>query len=88
MAAVAAWCGHADDLDDLIDTSLAITDATASPMYAMRNRIYCACGLRIRDRPGDRDRAARLIDEAITIGDRIGAGFARAAAAGFPALQE
>jgi hypothetical protein len=88
MAAVAALCGHADDLDALVDTSLAMTDATASPMYAMRNRIHCACGLRIRNRPGDRDRAARLVDEAIALGDRIGAGFARVAAAGFPALQD
>jgi hypothetical protein len=88
MTAAAALCGHADDLDALVDTSLAMTDATASPMYAMRNRIHCACGLRIRNRAGDRDRADRLVDEAIVIGDRIGAGFARTAAAGFPVLQD
>jgi hypothetical protein len=88
MASIAPLCGHADELDALIDTGIGLADGTSSPIYAMYARIYCACGLRIRSRPRDRDRALRLVDEAIAIGDRIGAGFPRAAAAAFPTLRD
>jgi hypothetical protein len=54
-------------------------------MYA---RLFGACGLRVRNRAGDRDRASRLVDEAVGLDDRIGAGIARAAAENFPALRD
>ena len=57
-----------------------------SPLLAMYARLFGACGLRLRNRAGDHDRAARLVDEAVELGDRIGAGIARAAAENFPVL--
>jgi len=72
----------------LLDAGLTICDEIHAPLNGMYARIFGACGLRTRDRAGDRDRAARLVDEAIKIGDRIGAGIAHVAAEHFPALRE
>jgi hypothetical protein len=87
LAAIAPLVGHADDLDPLLGTALAAADETAMPLYALYARLWGACGLRIRGGTDDRARAIALVDEAIEIGDRIGAGIARAAAAHFPALR-
>jgi hypothetical protein len=87
MAAVAPLAGHADQVDALLHTALELADAMPSPPLQMYARVFGSCGLRLRDRDGDRDRAARLLDEAIALGDGMGAGFARAAAAHFPALR-
>jgi len=57
-----------------------------SPVLSMYARLYGACGLRLRNRADDRDRASRLLDESVALGDGIGAGIARAAAANFPVL--
>ena len=88
MAAIAPLAGHADELDALLDTALAQCEEMHSPILAMYARLFGACGLRTRNRPGDRDRAARLVDEAVDLGDRMGAGIARAAAENFPALRD
>ena len=88
MAAIAPLAGHADELDALLDTGLGICDAIHSPLLAMYARILGACGLRTRNRTGDRARSARLVDEAIELGDRLGAGIARIAAENFPALSD
>jgi hypothetical protein len=87
MAAIAPLAGHPDAIDDLVDTALRQCEEMQSPVLAMYARLHGACGLRTRDRTGDRDRAARLVDEAIALGDRMGAGIARAAAENFPALE-
>jgi hypothetical protein len=86
MAAIAPLAGYPDALDELLDTALRQSEETRSPLLAMYARLHGACGLRTRNRPGDRDRATRLVDEAIELGDRMSAGIARAAAENFPAL--
>jgi len=88
LAALAPLAGHADDLDALLDTALRISDGINAPINAMYTRLFGACGLRTRNRSGDRDRAGRLVDEALVLGDRTGAGIARAAAEAFPALRD
>ena len=88
MAAIAPLADHADDLDGLVDTGLRLCEEMRSPVLAMYARLFGACGLRVRNRAGDHDRASRLVDEAVAFGDRIGAGFARAAAENWPALQD
>ena len=88
LAAIAPLAGHADDLDRLLETALAATDETTMPLNALYARLFGACGLRIRGGPDDRARAIVLVDEAIVIGDRIGAGIARAVAEHFPALRD
>jgi class 3 adenylate cyclase len=88
LAAIAPLAGHADELDALLDTGLRICDEVNAPLNALYARLFGACGLRTRNRSGDRDRAARLVDEAIVLGDRMGAGFARIAAENFPALRD
>jgi hypothetical protein len=87
MAAIAPLADHADDLDGLVDTGLRLCEEMRSPVLAMYARLFGACGLRVRNRAGDRDHASRLVDEAVELGDRIGAGIARAAAENFPALR-
>jgi hypothetical protein len=87
MAGIAPHVGHPDDLDQLIERSLAINEETAMPVNALIDRLLGACGLSMRDRARDRQSAQRLLDEAIDIGDRIGAGLARSAAEHFPALR-
>jgi hypothetical protein len=86
MAAIAPLADRPDELDGLLDTALRTCERMRSPVLAMYARLYGACGLRLRDRPADRDRASRLVDEAISLGDGMGAGIARAAAENFPAL--
>ena len=86
MTAIAPLVGHADELDALLHAGLGMCEEMQSPVLSMYARILGACGLRTRNRSGDRDRAAGIIDEAVVIGDRIGAGFALAAAEHFPAL--
>jgi class 3 adenylate cyclase len=86
MAAIAPLADRPDELDGLLDTALRNCERMRSPVLAMYARLYGACGLRLRDRPADRDRASRLVDEAISLGDGMGAGIARAAAENFPAL--
>jgi class 3 adenylate cyclase len=88
LAAIAPLAGHADDLDRLLNTAITAVDETAMPVYALYARLWGACGLRIRGGPGDRVRASSLVDEAIVIGDRIGAGIARAGAERFPSLRD
>jgi hypothetical protein len=88
LAAIAPLAGHADDLDRLLTTSLEATDETTMPLYALYARLWGACGLRNRGGRVDCARALGLVDEAIVIGDRIGAGIARAAAEHFPALRD
>ena len=88
LAAVAPLAGHADDLDPLLETGLEICDEMHAPVLAMYARILGVCGLRVRDLSGDRDRAARLVDEAVELGDQLGAGIARVAAEHFPALRD
>ena len=87
MAGIAPLAGHPDALDALLDAGLRICDDVNAPVNAMYARLLGACGLRTRDRSGDHDRAALLVDEAIDIGDRLGARIARAAAEHFPALR-
>jgi class 3 adenylate cyclase len=88
LAGIAPLAGHSEQLDGLLDAGLRICDQINAPVNAMYARIYGACALRTRNSLGDRDRAARLVDEAIALGDRLGAGFARAAAGHFPALRD
>jgi class 3 adenylate cyclase len=88
LAAIAPLAGHADDLDQLLATGLATADETTMPLYSLYARLWSACGLRIRGHPDDRARALGLVDEAVAIGDHIGAGIARAAAEHFPALRD
>jgi hypothetical protein len=88
MAAIAPLVGRGDDLDALVARTVELCDELDSPPTGMTARLWCACGLRIRGAPGDRARADELVAEAIEIGDHIGAGFARAAAANFPALRD
>jgi hypothetical protein len=88
MAGIAPLAGYPDALDALLETGLRRCDEVNAPLNGMYARLSGACGLRTRNRLGDRDRAARLVDEAITIGDRLGAGIARAAAEHFPALRD
>ena len=77
LAAIAPLAGHGDDLDRLLTTALDLSDAMPSPLLQMSARVFGASGSRLRNRPGDRERAARLVDQAIALGDRIGAGFAQ-----------
>jgi class 3 adenylate cyclase len=86
LAAAAPLAGHPDRVDEHLERALALCREMRAPINDMHARILGACGLRLRDRAGDRDRAARLIDEAIELGDRHGAGYARAAAERFPVL--
>ena len=86
MAAIAPLADRPDELDGLLDTALSNCERMRSPVLAMYARLFGACGLRLRDRLADRDRASRLVDEAIALGDGMGAGIARAAAENFPAL--
>ena len=86
MAGIAPLAGHPDDVDELLDAALRACDMMGSPVLDMYARLYGACGLRLRNRAGDHDRAARLVEESIEMGGRIGAGIARAAAENFPAL--
>jgi hypothetical protein len=86
MAGIAPLADHPDELDALLDTALHACEVMRSPLLAMYARLYGACGLRARDRTGDRDRASHLVDEAVELGDSIGAGIARAATENFPAL--
>ncbi len=86
LAGIAPLAGHADELDDLLSTALLLCEELHSPVNAMYARIFGACGLRTRDRAGDRERSDDLMTEAIEIGDRIGAGIALAARNGFLAL--
>ena len=88
LAGIAPLVGKSDELDGLLDTALGISERVNNPISAMYARLYGACGLRTRNRAGDRDRAAQLIDEAVVLGDRMGAGMARAAAEHFPALRD
>jgi class 3 adenylate cyclase len=88
MAAIAPLADHPDDLDELVDTGLGVCDAMRAPLLAMYARLFSACGLRLRNRAGDRDRASRFLEEAVELGDRIGAGIARAAADHFPVLRD
>ncbi len=88
MAAIAPLADHADDLDELLDTGLRLCEEMRSPLLAMYARLFGACGLRLRNRAVDRDRASRLVDEAVDLGDRMGAGIARAGAENFPALRD
>ena len=87
LAAIAPLAGHADELDERLDTALDICDRTDATLNAMYARLYGACGLRIRDRAGDHERAAQLVAEAIERGDAMGAGIARLAAQHWPALR-
>jgi class 3 adenylate cyclase len=87
LAGIAPLAGHADELDDLLDTGLRLCAEIGSPLNAMYARILGACGLRRRDGQGDRARATLLAEEAVELGDEIGAGIARAARDGFPALR-
>lgn len=60
LAGIAPLADHADELDEmLLEIALLSCDAIGSPVLAMYTRLYGACGLRVRDRTGDR-RAARL----------------------------
>jgi hypothetical protein len=86
MAAIAPLADRPDELDRLLDTALSNCERMRSPVLAMYARLFGACGLRLRDRLADRDRASRLVAEAIALGDGMGAGIARAAAENFPAL--
>ncbi|MCU1352063.1 MAG: hypothetical protein JWM05_1272, partial [Acidimicrobiales bacterium] len=86
MAGIAPLADRPDEVDELLDTALAACEVMGSPLLGMYARLYGACGLRLRDRAGDGDRASRLLDESIELGDAIGAGIARAAAENFPAL--
>lgn len=88
LAAIAPLAGHPDTLDALLDTGLGICEEMRAPLNGLYARIHGACALRVRSRPGDRDRARRLVDEALDLGDRHGAGIARAAAEHFPALAD
>ncbi len=88
MAGIAPLAGYPDALDALLETGLRRCDEVNASLNGMYARLSGACGLRTRNRLGDRDRAARLVDEAITTGDRLGAGIARAAAEHFPALRD
>jgi hypothetical protein len=88
LAAIAPLAGHADALDELLDTALDICDRTGATLSAMYTRLYGACGLRIRNGAGDRERADRLVAEAIERGDSMGAGIARLAAQNWPALRD
>ena len=88
LAGIAPLAGHADDLDGLIEAGLAQCEEMRSPLLALYARLYGACGLSARNRAGDRDRVAVLLAEAVEIGDRIGAGIARAAAENFPVLRD
>jgi hypothetical protein len=87
LAAIAPLAGHADDLDELVETTVRYCDEMGAPIITMCASVFAACGLRLRDRPGDRALSSELIESAIAIGDRVGAGFARAAADGFPSLR-
>jgi sugar phosphate isomerase/epimerase len=86
LAAAAPLAGHPDRVDEHLERALALCQEMRAPINEMHARVLGACGLRLRNRTGDRDRAARLVDEAIQIGDRHGAGYARAAAEHFPVL--
>jgi class 3 adenylate cyclase len=88
MSAVAPLAGHTDDLDELLDTALDVCDRTNTTLSAMYACLCGACGLRIRNRAGDRERADRLVAEAIERGDAIGAGIARLASQNWPALRD
>lgn len=88
MTRIAPLAEHPDELDELLDTALGMCEEMASPLLAMYARLFGACGLRSRNRAGDRDRASRFLDEAVDLGDRLGAGIARAAAENFPALRD
>ena len=88
VAALSPLAGHPAELDSLLETALVMCKEMRTPVNDLYARILGACGLRIRDRPGDRDRARRLVDEAVDLGDRLGAGIARAAAEHFPALRD
>jgi hypothetical protein len=86
LAASAPLVGRGDDVDGLLDTGLAQCEEMSSPLLSMYARLHGACGLCLRGRGTDRDRAAKLLDEAVALGDRMGAGIARAAAESWPAL--
>ncbi len=88
LAAIAPLAGHPDALDALLETGLTICKEMNAPLNELYARIHGACGLRIRGRSGDRDHARYLVDEAIALGDRLGAGFARSAAEHFPTLAD
>jgi class 3 adenylate cyclase len=88
MAGIAPLADHADDLDEHLDTGLRLCEEMDSPLLAMYARLFGACGLRLRNRTGDRDRASRLVDDAVDLGERMGAGIARAAAENFPTLRD
>jgi class 3 adenylate cyclase len=87
LAAIAPLAGHPDELDDLVDTALTICEQIDAPINRLYACLFAACAYRTRRRTGDRDRADRLLAEAVELGDRTGAGIARAAAENFPALQ-
>ena len=76
MAAIAPLADRPDELDGLLETALSNCERMRSPVLAMYARLFGACGLRLRDRLADRDRASRLVDEAIALGDGMGAGIA------------
>jgi class 3 adenylate cyclase len=88
LAGIAPLAGYADELDGLIEAALGQCEEMSSPLLALYARLYGACALCVRNGAGDRDRAAAQLSAAIEIGDRIGAGIARAAAANFPALRD
>ena len=87
LAAVAPLAGRPEAIEPLVAEALRICEEIGAPLNAVYARVFGACGLRIRGRAGDRDRADRLLARAVEEGDRLGAGFARTAAEHFPVLR-